>query len=319
MSPGLPTFADVRAAAERIAPHIARTPCVQLRELDALLGTRTLIKCEHRQHTGSFKYRGASNAVWSLTDDEATRGVATHSSGNHGQALARAARSRGISCHVVMPHDSTGVKRDGVVANGATVIPCEPTMDARVAGLEQVVAATGATPIHPFSNPHVIAGQGTATLELLEEFPDLDVIVTPVGGGGLICGTALAAHGRNPMIRIVGAEPEGARDTYDSLTTGVRVTQHTPDTICDGLRGTVGEINLEIMHLHAVDVRLVSDDEVRAAMDAYREVTGEAIEPSSAAALAVIARCPELFADCQTGVILTGGNVDPAPGTYPAG
>jgi threonine dehydratase len=304
-----PTITDIRVAAGRIAPFVLRTPVVRSDELDALFGARLLLKCEHLQHTGSFKYRGATNAVRSLTDADAANGVATHSSGNHGQALAQAARLRGIACHVVMPHNCERVKLDAVHAQGAAVHVCEPTMDARVAGLATVMSETGATEVHPFTDPRVIAGQGTAVAELLADHPDLDTIVAPVGGGGLVGGTAIATHDHNPNIVVVGAEPEGARDAYDSLTTGVRVTHQVPDTICDGLRGTIGPINFALMRAHAVEILLVDDAEVRDAMDLAARVLDLVIEPSSATVLAAIAKHPSRFRGRTLGVIISGGNL----------
>ncbi len=305
-----PTIADVVAAAERIAPFVLRTPVVRSDELDAMFETRLLFKCEHLQHTGSFKYRGATNAVRSLTDAQAARGVATHSSGNHGQALAMAARLRGIPCHVVMPRHSVQVKLDGVRAQDAVVYLCEPTMASREAGLERVLGDTGATPVHPFADPSVIAGQATAVMELLADYPDIDIVLTPVGGGGLISGSTIAAHAHNPAIRIVGAEPEGARDAFDSLRTGVRVTHHVPDTICDGLRGTIGSVNFHLMREHAVDVLLVRDADVRVALALVFDVFGAVIEPSSATVVAALARSREYFRGRRIGAVLSGGNVD---------
>ena len=242
-----------------------------------------LLKCEHLQHSGAFKYRGATNAVQSLTDAEAANGVATHSSGNHGQALAMAAQVRGIPCHVVMPHNSVQIKLDAVYAQGATVSLCEPTMAAREAGLAHVLADTGATAVHPFSDPRVIAGQGTAVRELLADHPD---------------------------IQIIGAEPQGACDAYDSLQRGERVTQHTPDTVCDGLRGTIGAINFALMRQHNVEVLLINDVEVVNAMRLVRNALNLVIEPSSATVIAALARYPESFQDRIVGVVLSGGNVD---------
>lgn len=306
---GLPTFADIQAAADRIAPFALRTPVVRSDELDERFGARLLFKCEQLQHTGSFKYRGATNAVRSLTDALAANGVATHSSGNHGQALAMAARLRGIACHVVMPHNSVDVKLAAVREQGATVHLCEPTMEARVAGLAAVMAETGAKSVHPFTDPRVIAGQGTAVMELLADHPGIDTIITPVGGGGLISGSAIAAHAHDAGIRVLGAEPEGARDAYDSLTTGVRVTRHVPDTICDGLRGTIGPINFDLMRDHFVEVILVSDDEVRAAMATLRHTLGVVVEPSSATAVGALPHHREHIADRIVGVVLSGGNL----------
>ncbi len=270
-----------------------------------------LLKCEHLQHSGAFKYRGATNAVQSLTDAEAANGVATHSSGNHGQALAMAAQVRGIPCHVVMPHNSVQIKLDAVYAQGATVSLCEPTMAAREVGLAHVLADTGATAVHPFSDPRVIAGQGTAVRELLADHPDIDLVVTPVGGGGLVCGSAIVAHAHNPDIQIIGAEPQGACDAYDSLQRGERVTQHTPDTVCDGLRGTIGAINFALMRQHNVEVLLINDVEVVNAMRLVRDALNLVIEPSSATVIAALARYPERFQGRTVGVVLSGGNVAP--------
>jgi threonine dehydratase len=306
----VPTIADIWAAAQRIAPFVRRTPVASSAEIDALCGARVLLKCEHLQHAGAFKYRGATNAVQSLTDAEAVHGVATHSSGNHGQALALAAQTRGIPCHVVMPHDSTRIKLDAVRANGATISLCESTMAAREAGLARVLADDGASAVHPFSDPRVIAGQGTAVRELLADHPDIDLVLTPVGGGGLICGSAIAAHAHNAGIQIVGAEPEGARDAYDSLRRGERVTRHTPDTICDGLRGTIGAINFAVMREHDVDILLVSDAEVIDAMHRVRNALNLVIEPSSATVIAALARYPGHFQGRIVGVVLSGGNVE---------
>ena len=308
--PQLPTADAIRAAARRIAPYIARTRTLRSDRFDAQVGARVVFKCEHEQVTEAFKYRGATNAVQSLPDNQATRGVATHSSGNHGQALAKAAKLRGIPCYVVMPHNSVGVKLEAVRALGATVRLCEPTMVARAAGLAEVVAATGATPVHPFEDPRVIAGQGTAALELLDEHPGIDTLITPVGGGGLISGTAIAGHDRNPKVAIVGAEPAGARDAFDSLRTGTRVTDHTPDTICDGLRGTLGAINFDILRRHEVDLVLVDDAQVRSAMQTAREVLGVIIEPSAATVVAALLAHPDRFRDRTVGAILSGGNLD---------
>jgi threonine dehydratase len=305
----VPTFVDVQAAAARIAPFAVRTPVARSDELDERFAARLLFKCEHLQHTGSFKYRGATNAVRSLTDAEAANGVATHSSGNHGQALAMAARLRGIPCHVVMPYDSVGVKLDAVRAQGATVHLCAPTMDARVTGLAQVIADTGATSVHPFSDPRVIAGQGTTVMELLADHPDIDTIITPVGGGGLISGSAIAAHAHDPAIQVIGAEPDGARDAYDSLATGVRVTHHVPDTICDGLRGTIGPINFDLMTAHQVEVVLVSDDDVRRAIATVQNALGMVVEPSSGTVMAALTRYPARVRHRTAGIVLSGGNV----------
>ena len=304
-----PTIEDIRRAAARIAPLVHRTPVIRADQLDERFGARLLFKCEHLQRTGAFKYRGATNAVQWLTDAQAAPGVATHSSGNHGQALAMAARVRGIQCHVVMPHNSVKIKLDAVHSQGATVHLCDPTMVARETGLALVVAETGATRVHPFTDRRVIAGQGTAVRELLTDHPSIDVVLTPVGGGGLIGGSAIAAHAHNPGIQIVGAEPAGARDAHDSLQRGERVTHHVPDTICDGLRGTIGSVNFALLREHRVEVLLVDDPEVVDAMQLVREMLGCVIEPSSATVVAAIARYPERFRGRTVGIVLSGGNV----------
>ena len=304
------THADVLAAAARIAGLVEVTPVRRSRSLDALAGAELFFKCENLQRVGAFKFRGACNAVFSLDDAEAAAGVVTHSSGNHGAALALAARRRGIPAHVVVPAGAVAAKVAAIHAFGATVHECAPTLAAREAMTAQVVESTGGRLVHPFTDPRVIAGQGTAALELLREVPDLDVLVTPVGGGGLVSGTALAASGAPRPIPVVGAEPEGAADAHASLARGSRVTDIVPDTICDGLRATVGEVNFQLMRAHGVDVRLVSDDEVRAAMRLAWERLKLVIEPSAATVLAAVLRHRERFEGRRVGLVLSGGNVE---------
>ncbi|HET8897786.1 MAG TPA: pyridoxal-phosphate dependent enzyme [Rhodanobacteraceae bacterium] len=306
----LPDFAAIEAARARIAPHAVCTPILRSDALDHALGAQVVFKCENRQHSGAFKYRGALNAVWSLSEDEAQRGVVTHSSGNHGAALALAARSRGITAHVVVPEGAVAAKVANIERAGGTVHYCAPTMAAREAAAAALAASRGATLIHPYTDPRVIAGQGTAALELLEQAGMLDVLLIPLGGGGLASGTAIAAHGVDAAIRVVGAEPDGAADTIASLAAGRRITDIVADTICDGLRGTVGEINLACLIAHEVTVLPVSDAEVTHAMAALREHLGETVEPSSATVLAALARHREHFAGARVGVILSGGNVE---------
>ncbi len=306
----LPTPADVLAAAARIAPHAHRTPVLTSGSLDELTGAQLFFKCENFQRSGAFKFRGACNAVWALDEAVAARGVVTHSSGNHGAALALAARGRGIPAHVVVPEGAVASKLAAIEAYGAVLHRCAPTMAAREAMAAQVQADTGARLVHPFMDPHVIAGQGTAALELLAEAGRLDIVMTPVGGGGLVCGTALAAHGRDPGIAVFGAEPEGAADAYESLRQQRRVTDLVPDTVCDGLRGTIGAINLELLQAHRVQVLLVSDAETLAAMRLVWERLKVIIEPSCATVLAAVLRYPGHFAGRRVGLILSGGNVD---------
>ena len=306
----LPTHADVLAAAARIAGLAQVTPVRHSTTLDALAGAELHFKCENLQRVGAFKFRGACNAVWALSDAEAAQGVVTHSSGNHGAALALAARSRGISAHVVVPTGAVPAKVAAIRAFGATVHECAPTQAARDAMAAQVQQATGARMVHPFTDPFVIAGQGTAALELLREVPGLDLLVTPVGGGGLVCGSALAASGLASAPRVIGAEPEGAADAHDSLARGQRLTDLQPDTVCDGLRATIGPINFALMQAHAIEVLLVSDAEVMAAMRLAWERLKLVIEPSAATVLAAVLRHRERFAGRRVGLVLSGGNVD---------
>ncbi len=304
------SYDDIERAAARIAPYAYVTPVLRSASLDALTGCSLAFKCENFQRVGAFKFRGASNAVWSLSDAVAARGVVTHSSGNHGAALALAAKLRGIPAHVVVPEGAVAAKIVAIGAYGANVHTCAPTLAARDAGTEQLVRETGGTLVHPFADPAVIAGQGTAARELIREVGTLDALIAPVGGGGLIGGSAIAAQALVPQIRLFAAEPEGAADASESLRRGERVTDIVPDTVCDGLRAAIGPINFALLREHAVQVLLVNDDETSAAMRLVWERLKIVIEPSSAVALAAILRHRERFAGLRVGVILTGGNVD---------
>ena len=305
----LPTFDDVLAAAARIAPRALVTPVLQSRALDALAGCDLQFKCEHLQRTGAFKFRGACNAVWSLTDAAAARGVVTHSSGNHGAALALAARTRGIACHVIVPDGAVPAKLAAIQAYGATLHRCDASIAAREARCEAVRQDTGATLVHPYTDPYVIAGQATAALELLNACGPLDALVVPVGGGGLASGTVLAAMRLAPRCRVFVAEPAGAAETAASLARGKRVTDFVPDTVCDGLRGTLGAPNFAILHQH-VQALVVDDSETIAAMRLILTRMKQLAEPSSAIALAAVLKHRETFAGLRVGLILSGGNVD---------
>jgi threonine dehydratase len=305
-----PDFADVEAAAARIAPHAHVTPVLRSRSLDTLTGAELLFKCENFQRAGAFKFRGACNAVWSLDDETAACGVVTHSSGNHGAALALAAKTRGVAAHVVVPEGAVAAKLEAIEASGATLHRCAPTIVAREAMADAVREQTGATLVHPYTDARVIAGQGTAVLELLREVGALDSIVTPVGGGGLIGGSAIAAHGFDARIEVHGAEPEGADDAARSLRDGTRVTELVPDTICDGLRGLIGAINFDLLRAHRVHVATVSDRDTLAAMRLIWERLKIIVEPSSAIALAAVLAQRERFAGRRVGIVLSGGNVD---------
>lgn len=308
----LPTFTDVLAAAARIAPHAHVTPVLRSRTLDALAGCELHFKCEPLQRSGAFKFRGACNAVWSLPQDVAARGVVTHSSGNHGGALALAARTRGIACHVVVPDGAVAAKLAAIAGYGATLHRCAPTIAAREAAAAQVQRDTGATLVHPYTDPRVIAGQGTAALELLAAAPALDALVVPVGGGGLASGCALVLAALAPACELLLAEPRGAADTAASLAAGRRVTEFVPDTLCDGLRGTLGAPDFELLHAHGAQVAVVEDADTVAALRLLWTRLKLLVEPSSAIALAAVLQQRERFAGRRVGVLLSGGNVDPA-------
>lgn len=307
-----PDLADIRTARERIAAHAWRTPLARSDALDTLTGAHVVFKCENRQRTGAFKFRGACNAVWALDERAAVRGVVTHSSGNHGAALAEAATTRGIPAHVVVPEGALRAKLDNITRAGGRLHFCAPTTAAREAAAAAVVAETGGTLVHPYADPRVIAGQGTAALEILDEAGSLDALLVPIGGGGLVAGTAIAAHGLDPSLAIFAAEPEGAADAIASLAAGHRVTDIVPHTLCDGLRATLGEINLACLREHAVTVLPVDDDEAVEAMRLIHRHLGEVVEPSSATVLAALLRHRGHFAGRRVGVVLTGGNVDRA-------
>lgn len=305
-----PSYRDVLAAAARIAPLAHATPVLRSRSLDADTGCRLFFKAEHLQRGGAFKFRGACNAVSSLDDADASCGVVTHSSGNHGGALALAARLRGIPCHVVVPEGAVRSKLSAIEAYGAIIHRCAPTIDAREAMCIQVQRDTGTEVVHPYTDPRVIAGQGTAALELLREQP-LDALVVPVGGGGLAAGTAIALATASPRTRLFLAEPTGAADTLHSLQHDEYLVDFTPDTICDGLRGKLGERNFEILRQHAPEVFAIDDDATRAAMRLLFQRTKSLVEPSSAIAFAAVLANRARFAGLRVGVILTGGNLDP--------
>lgn len=306
----LPTFAQVQEAATRIAPYAVVTPVLRSAVLDALAGAQLHFKCENLQRGGAFKFRGACNAVWSMDDEHAARGVVTHSSGNHGNALAMAAATRGIPAHVVVPEGAVRTKLEAIERAGAILHRCEATQAAREAKAEELQRATGAELVHPFADTRVMAGQGTAVLELLAQTGGVDVVVTPIGGGGLIAGTAIAAHGMAPEVIVHGAEPAGADDAARSLAAGARVGPFVPDTICDGLRTLIGETNFDALRMHRVDVTTVSDEEVIAAMKWLWNELKIVVETSSATVLAAVLKAPERFRGRRVGLILSGGNVD---------
>ena len=310
MSEGLPTIAEVRAATERIRPYAHRTPVLTCASLDAMTGAALFFKCENFQRVGAFKFRGAANAVLSLSDEEASRGVATHSSGNHAAALALAARLRSIPAHVVMPRTAKAVKRAAVAGYGARIVLCEPTLAAREATLADVVAATGATVVHPYNDARVIAGQGTAALELLADVPGLDLVLAPVGGGGLLSGTAIAVAGVSPNTRVVGAEPAAADDAFRSLQAGRIVPSVDPKTVADGLLTSLGTLTFAVIRERVAEIVTVSEDAIVAAMRHTWERMKIVIEPSSAVPLGALLEGKLPAAGRRIGVIISGGNVD---------
>ena len=305
-------FSDVQDAAERVAGTVKRTVVVSSEELNDIAGREVLLKCENLQHVGAFKFRGATNAV-SMLDEDAEMGVCTHSSGNHAQALALAAKQRGIPAYIVMPNTAPKVKVAGVQSHDAEITFCEPTLEAREATAASVIERTGATLVHPYDNPNVIAGQGTAAMELFEQAGPMDAVIAPVGGGGLMSGTCITTRALFPETRLFGAEPEGADDAARSLAPDEYIPQTGPDTICDGLLTSLGQLTWPILRDHLEGIITVSDEEVIEAMRLLLKHLGMVVEPSGAASLAAVLR-PE-FRDLEgisrVGLILSGGNVDP--------
>jgi threonine dehydratase len=309
VSSGLPAFADVVAAAARIGPHVIRTPVVRSDVFDARVNRRVYFKCENLQTGGAFKFRGAMNVLLQL-DAARTPVVVTHSSGNHGNALALAARARGMRAIVIIPRDSARSKIAAIEAAGARIEFCEPGLPAREKRLAELLAKEPGELVHPFDDDRIIAGQGTAALELLAEVPALEVISTPVGGGGLIGGTALAAKAMVPGIRVIAAEPEQADDAYRSFKSGTRCAVDAPRTLADGLRGSIGVRNFELLRAHVDDVVTVSEDQIVAALRIVLEDLKLLVEPSSAVPVAA-ALAGRLGDPGQSvGIVLSGGNVD---------
>lgn len=309
------TAAEIEEARSRIREHVHRTPLWSCRTVDQRAGREVRLKCENLQKGGAFKARGATNAVWLLDEEQARRGVVTHSSGNHAQALARAARTRGITAHVVMPRNAPAVKRAATEAYGGHVVPCEPTLAAREEGAAAVVRDTGAVLIPPYDHPWVIAGQGTVLLEMLEQDPELDAVVVPVGGGGLAAGVALAARSLPRPVAVYAAEPAGADDAWRSREAGRRLLQEAPDTIADGLRTSLGELTWPVVRDCLEDIVRVDDAAILSAMHLLLERAKLVVEPSGAVALAGVLESsfdPE-GRHRRVGVVLSGGNLDVTP------
>jgi threonine dehydratase len=300
----------IRVAHERIHAHVHRTPVLTSTRLDNASGGSLFFKCENFQKIGAFKARGATNAVFSLDDATARRGVATHSSGNHGAALARAAKLRGIPAHIVMPSNSAKVKMRAVESYGERIVFCESTQAAREAACADVIAKTGATLIHSFENEDVMAGQGTAVVELLEEVAELDLVMCPVGGGGLLCGTAVAVKSMRPKIKVLAVEPANADDAARSFRTGRLIRTEKKFTIADGLRTNVGKTNFQIIQRYVDDIVTVSEEAIISAMRMIWETMKIIIEPSAAVPYAAITEDKIDIGGKRVGIILTGGNVD---------
>ncbi|MFO1176187.1 MAG: pyridoxal-phosphate dependent enzyme [Paracoccaceae bacterium] len=306
----IPTFGDVVAAHERIAPHIHRTPVLTSSYIDGLTGAELFFKCENFQKAGAFKARGASNAVFGLTDAQAAKGVATHSSGNHGLCLSYAAGRRGIPCTVVMPRTAPQAKKDAVKGYGGRVVECEPSTSSREAVFAEVLAETGAEFVHPYNDPRVIAGQATCSRELIGQVDGLDAVVAPIGGGGMVSGTCLTLSNLSPKVKIFAAEPQQADDAARSFRAGRIIADDAPETVADGLKVPLKELTWHFVRRHVTDILTAGEDEIVEAMKLIWKRMKIVMEPSSAVPLATILKNPDLFRGKRVGVIVTGGNVD---------
>lgn len=306
----VPTINDIKNAAQTIAPYAHRTPVLTCGAIDHLAGTKLYFKCENFQKVGAFKFRGACNTVMGLSAEAAAHGVATHSSGNHAQALALAARMRGIPAHIVMPSNAPEVKKRAVKGYGAKITLCEPTLQARETTLETVVEETNAEIVHPYNDYRVICGQATAALELHEQVSGLDIIMAPVGGGGLLSGTALTTSYLYPECSVIAAEPKGADDAWRSFNEGRLIPSENPQTIADGLLTSLGDKTFPIIQANIKSILTVSEEAIVKAMRLIWERMKIIIEPSCAVPLAAVFTYPEYFTNKRTGIILTGGNVD---------
>jgi threonine dehydratase len=308
--PDFPTLEEIRAVAKRIKPYIHRTPVMTSTEINKYVNAELYFKCENFQKVGAFKFRGATNAVMSLTKDQSVNGVATHSSGNHAAALTLAARNRGIEAHIVMPKTAPEIKKKAVAAYGAHITYCEPTLESREEYLARVVEETGALFIHPYNNYQVIKGASTACFELLEDVPDLDMVIAPVGGGGLLSGTAISASLLSQNTKVIGAEPAAADDAFRSLQEGKIMPSINPITIADGLRTSLGEITFEIIQSLVTQILTAEEISIIQAMKFIWERMKIVVEPSSAVVLAVLLENKKFARGKRIGMIISGGNVD---------
>lgn len=305
----VPTQDDLLQAHERIKSFVHETSVMTSGSIDAIAGCQIFFKCENFQKIGAFKARGAMNAVLNLSEDERKKGVATHSSGNHAQALARAAKIMGVQAHIVMPRTAPEIKKKGVRAFGGIITECDPTLEAREATLARVVSETGATEIHPFNNYDVIAGQATAAIELFDSTEELDYVITPVGGGGLLSGTLLAAKYFSPKTKVIAGEPQGADDTYRSVQSG-KIEKSQADSVADGLLTSLGDKTFPLIKEMVAGVITVSDNEIIEAMRLIWERVKIIVEPSCAVPFAAVIKEKEKFSGKKVGIILSGGNVD---------
>jgi len=306
----IPTIEDMIAARERIAPHVHRTPVLTSSFLNGLTGAELFFKCENLQKAGAFKARGASNAVFGLSDEQAAKGVATHSSGNHGTCLSYAAGRRGIPCTVVMPKTAPQAKKDAVRGYGGRVVECEPSTSSREAVFAEVVAETGAEFVHPYNDWRVIAGQATCSAELIEQVEGLDAVVAPIGGGGMVSGTCLTLSNLAPEVRIYAAEPLNADDAARSFRAGHIIADDAPETVADGLKVPLKELTWHFVKDHVTDILTATEDEIVDAMKLIWKRMKIVMEPSSAVPLATIIKNRDIFAGQRVGIIITGGNVD---------
>jgi threonine dehydratase len=306
----LPTFSDIKKAHERIRPYIHRTPVLSSQSINQIVGAELFFKCENFQKVGAFKFRGACNSVFALTPDEAKNGVCTHSSGNHAAALALAARMRGIPAYIVMPENAPEIKKIAVAGYGAQITFCTPTLEARESTLKKVAEQTGATEIHPYNNFNVICGQGTAAKEMIEEIGLLDIVMAPVGGGGLLSGTAISAKSMLPNVKVIAAEPSGADDAFRSFYSKTLQASVEPKTIADGLLTSLGSLTFPIILNNVDQIVTVSEENIVAAMRMIWERMKIIIEPSSAVPLAAILENKMDVKGQKVGLILSGGNVD---------
>ena len=310
MSLKTPELKDIISAHDRIKPFVHNTPVLTSQSINEILGVSLFLKCENLQKVGAFKFRGATNAVRLLSKTDAQKGVATHSSGNHAAALALAAKQLGVPAYIVMPKNAPEIKKKAVAGYGAKITFCEPTLEAREVTLKKVQEETGATFIHPYDNFDVISGQGTAAKELLEEISDLEIVIAPIGGGGLMSGTAISCKSINPKIKIYGAEPELANDAYQSFKKGELILAGPPKTIADGLLTSLSSLTFKIIQNNVDDIFTVSEDSIIKAMRMIWERMKIIIEPSSAVPIAAIMNKPSLFKGKKVGLIVSGGNVD---------